>query len=139
MSTTMKHTIPIPLPENPEASGTLTRLLQAMEANGLCVVKQAVIVETESYNTYRLIDEILTQPKPSEKPPENGNANGQARRNVYFDLETGKEIHAVAMASALKKAKYPEGKRFTHTGVGLMEVALNADENIFFLRKVQEV
>lgn len=141
MPTTMNHTIPIPLPENPEASGTLTRLLQAMEANGLCVVKQAVIVETESWNTYRLIEEVLTPPEPATEDPtqqeKNGHANGH-KRNVYHDPETGKDIHPVAMAAALKKATYPEGKRFTHTGKGQVEVALNAEESTFFPKKVQE-
>ena len=57
---------------------------------------------------------------------------------MYRDAETGEEIHPVAMASVLKKATYPEGKRFTHTGKGQLEVALNAEENTFFLKKVQE-
>lgn len=139
MSTSHTHIIPVPLPENPEASGTLTRFLQAMEATGLCRVKQAVIVETENWNAYQIIDDLMNPPKPATEHAPKEEKNGHApKHNVYHDPETGKDIHPVAMAAALKKATYPEGKRFTHTGKGQLEVALNAVENVFFLRKVQE-
>lgn len=142
MSTTMNHTIPIPLPENPEASGTLTRLLQAMEANGLCVVKQAVIVETESWNTYRLIEEVLTPPEPilAEEEEKNGQKNKatHANENVYKDPDTNETYSKSKMAAMLRFRNVAIGKYFRHQGEGLM-VVFETDEGKLALRKVTEL
>lgn len=124
-------TIPVPLTGTPEATGSLTALLKAMEANGLCTVQQAVMVTTPNAQVATLISSLLTSPKPTP----NGK-DEKPRRNVYHDPETGEDIHAVAMAHALKKANYPKGKRFTHAGKGTVEVAFNEEEDKFFLRKV---
>lgn len=139
MSTLHTHTIPIPLPENPEASGKLTRFLQAMEATGLCRVKQAVIVETENWNAYQVIDDLLNppEPKPEPKVEKNGHAqNNQNPGNVYTDSETGETITAQAMGARLRFFKYPVGKRFTHLGPGFMEVAQDPDTERYYLRQV---
>lgn len=144
MSISHTHTIPIPLPENPEASGTLTRFLQAMEATGLCRVKQAVIVETENWNAYQVIDDLINPPEPKApdepKAEKNGHAqNNQNPGNVYTDPETGETIKAQAMGARLRFQKYPVGKRFTHLGPGFMEVAQDLDTERYYLRQVAPV
>lgn len=147
MSTSMNHTIPIPLPENPEASGTLTRLLQAIKANGLCVVKQAVIVETESWNTYRLIEEVLAPPEPEIKQTpvvvrvplpngENGtHANGQ--ENEYRIVATGQAITVGKLRQDLRFKRIEVGTQLlktTKNGEAVMEVFVSEDGE-YALRK----
>lgn len=146
MSTSMSHTIPIPLPENPEASGTLTRLLQAMEANGLCVVKQAVIVETESWNTYRLIEEMLMPPEPEPKqapvvvrvPLANGDSDPDSANNEYRIVKTNQIITVGKLRQDLRFKRLEVGTQLmktTKNGEALMEVFVS-EEGKYALRKV---
>lgn len=113
--------IPVPLPDAPEKSAPLTAMLKNMEALGLVQVSQAVIVTTPNAQLATLLRGLVAPAQ--EAPPE----LGKPRRNVYHDPETGEDIHAVAMAHALKKANYPKGKRFTHAGKGTVEVAFNEE------------
>lgn len=127
--------IPVPLPEAPEKSASLTAMLQHMEALGLVTVAPAMIVTTPNAQVASLLRGLITPPKPAKAPPE---GDEKPKRNVYHDPETGEDIHAVAMAARLKKEHYNVGKRFSSRGKGLVEVAFNRDSNSYFLQRVQQ-
>lgn len=126
--------IPVPLPEAPEKSASLTAMLQHMEALGLVTVAPAMIVTTPNAQVASLLRGLITPPKPAKATPE---GDEKPKRNVYHDPETGEDIHAVAMAARLKKGSYPVGKRFSSRGKGLVEVDEDLEKDTFFLRKVQ--
>jgi hypothetical protein len=134
------QTIPIPLPDNPEKTGTLTSLLRALEANGLCIVHQAVIVETDNRNTYRLIEELI-QPPESVQPAKNGKTPVKKRSfvnsNVYTDPATGEEYSNHRLKTKLTRGNFALGQQFSHQGEGLLEVYRDLATNKLQLRKVE--
>jgi len=140
------QTIPIPLPDNPEKTGALTSLLRALEANGLCIVHQAVIVETQNRNTYRLIAELIQPPDPVRgqvrpSPAKNGKApvkkSSVGQPNVYTDPATGEEFSNHRLKTRLARGIFALGQQFSHQGEGLLEVYRDPATNKLQLRKVE--
>lgn len=139
MPTTRTQTIPIPLPENPEATAALTNFLRALEATGHCKVYQAVIVETGNSNAYRLIADLINPPDPEPivKPEKNGHSAEEAPvANVYTDPQTGTPYTVGEIRQALRFKRVALGQQFTHKGKGRVEV-YETEEGKYALRKVR--